>query len=353
MTTLSARFPARSPGTDQDQRVLSGITPSGSLTLGNYLGALRRFVAGQYDDTGGVDDTQRRFFFVADLHALTTDHDPGRLQQLTTSTAALFFASGLDPELSTVFLQSQVPAHVELSYLLESTAHVGELGRMIQFKEKGNRPRTRASLFTYPCLMAADILLYDTDTVPVGGDQDQHVELSRDLAVRFNRLYGETFVVPRLARAALAARIADLADPTVKMSKSAPDTAAGVIRMLDGPDVIRRKVNRAVTDSGSEVRYDPDSKPGVSNLLDVIAAISGDTVERAATGLASYGALKAACVDHVVSVLAPIQARYAELDADRGELDRMLRAGAERARAQADPVLARARAAMGLPTLPV
>jgi tryptophanyl-tRNA synthetase len=349
MTTLST--PAKAPieAAERRNRVLSGITPSGPLTLGNYLGALRRFVAGQYDDAGCPDTSQHRYFLVAELHSFTTDHDPERLRQLTTSTAALFFASGLDPELSTVFLQSQVAAHVQLSYLLESTAHVGELGRMIQFKEKGGRPRTRASLFTYPCLMAADILLYDTDTVPVGGDQDQHVELSRDLALRFNRLYGETFVVPQLARAALAARIADLADPTAKMSKSAPDTAPGVIRMLDAPDVVRRKVNRAVTDSGTDVRYDPASKPGVSNLLDVIAAISDVTPERAATGLTSYGALKAACVDHVVSVLEPIQRRYAELVADPLELERMLRTGAERAREQADCVLGRARTAMGLP----
>jgi tryptophanyl-tRNA synthetase len=349
MTTFPSPVAGPARAATRGTRVLSGITPSGPLTLGNYLGALRRFVAGQYDDAGRPDASQQRYFFVADLHALTTDQEPERLRQLTASTATLFFAAGLDPELSTVFLQSQVGAHVQLSYLLESTAHVGELGRMIQFKEKGGRPRTRASLFTYPCLMAADILLYDTDTVPVGGDQDQHVELCRDLALRFNRLYGETFVVPQLARAALAARIADLADPTAKMSKSAPDTAPGVIRLLDTPDVVRRKVNRAVTDSGTEVRYDPDSKPGVSNLLDIIAAISDETPERAATGLASYGALKAACVDQVVSVLEPIQRRYAELAADHDELDRMLRAGAERAREQADGVLSRARAAMGLP----
>jgi tryptophanyl-tRNA synthetase len=329
--------------------VLSGITPSGSLTLGNYLGALRRFVSGQHAAPASEDPTSRRFFFVADLHALTADHDPDRLRSLAMQTAALFFAAGLDPELSTVFLQSQVAEHVRLSYLLESTAHVGELGRMIQFKEKGGRPKTRASLFTYPCLMAADILLYDTDTVPVGGDQDQHVELCRDLAVRFNRLYGETFVVPHLARAALAARVADLADPSSKMSKSAPDAAAGVIRMLDSPDLIRRKINRAVTDSGSEVRYDPEFKPGVSNLLDIIAVIAGEAPQQVATEFATYGALKAACADHVIAVLEPIQRRYGELEADRAELKRMLHEGAVSAREQAAPVLARASSAMGLP----
>ena len=180
---------------------LSGITPSGALTLGNHLGALRRFR--QHQDGG--------FHFVANLHALTTDHDPARLRHLTLSTAALYLASGLDPDRATVFVQSDVPAHVELSYLMESTAHIGELGRMIQFKEKGGRPGTRASLFTYPCLMAADILLYDAEQVPVGSDQSQHVELARDLAERFNATYGQTFTAPKLASAAIAARVRDLA----------------------------------------------------------------------------------------------------------------------------------------------
>ncbi len=322
-------------------RMLSGITPSGSLTLGNYLGALRRFADGQ--------PAQEGFFFVADLHAMTTPHDPKRLRDLTTETAALFFAAGLDPEYSTVFVQSHVPAHVELSYLLECTAHVGELGRMIQFKEKGGRPGTRASLFTYPCLMAADILLYDADAVPVGGDQDQHVELCRDLAVRFNRLYGDTFVVPRLARAALAARVADLADPAAKMSKSADQRAAGVIRMLDPPDVIARKISRAVTDSEAAVRDDPDHKPGVSNLLGIVAAITEEPPEDVAAGLASYGELKRVCAEVVVETLAPIQRRYADLLASPEELEALLAAGASRAREQAEPVLARAKHAMGLP----
>ncbi len=328
------------PLPDDAPRMLSGITPSGSLTLGNYLGALKRFVDGQ--------EHRRGFFFVADLHALTTDHDPAEVRRLTRETALFFFAAGLDPERSTVFVQSQVAAHVELAHLLESTAHVGELGRMIQFKEKGGRPRTRASLFTYPCLMAADILLYDTESVPVGGDQDQHVELCRDLALRFNRRYGDTFVVPELARAALASRIVDLADPRVKMSKSAPATAAGVIRLLDSPDVVRRKVNRAVTDSEADVSYDPESKPGVSNLLDIIACISGETPSRLASQHSSYGALKASCIEQVVSALQPIQERYADLAADPATLRSLLAAGAANARTTAEPVLARARQAIGL-----
>lgn len=347
VTTSSPRAqaspgPGGSPASARPSRVLSGMTPSGSLTLGNYLGALRRFVDGQATCEG--------FFFVADLHAMTTAHDPQRLRALTLETAALFFAAGLEPRHSTVFVQSQVSAHVELSYLLECTASVGELGRMIQFKEKGGRPRTRASLFTYPCLMAADILLYDTDTVPVGGDQDQHVELCRDLAIRFNRSYGDTFVVPRLARAALASRVADLAEPGVKMTKSADARAAGVIRMLDSPDVITRKISRAVTDSESEVRYDLERKPGVSNLVEIVAVITGERPEAVAAGSSSYGQLKRTCAEAVVETLTPIQRRYDDLLTSPPELDALLAAGARQAREQAERVLARAKDAMGLST---
>lgn len=323
-------------------RALSGITPSGPLTLGNYLGALRRFVAAQH--TGGNDGV----YFVADLHAMTTEHDPARLRELTVQTAALFLAAGLDPARTTVFVQSHVRAHVELAYLLESTAYVGEMSRMIQFKQKGGRPRTRASLFTYPCLMAADILLYDTQTVPVGSDQSQHVELACDLAVRFNRLYGDTFVVPALGAAQLAARVADLVTPTAKMSKSAPDNAAGVIRMLDDPTVIAGKIRRAVTDSGGEVRYDPAAKPGVSNLLDIIACIEGSDPAAVAESFSSYGELKHACSESVVACLEPIQRRYDEIRSDDAGLLRTLQQGAERAAAIAEPVLDRARVAMGL-----
>jgi tryptophanyl-tRNA synthetase len=317
-------------------RILSGITPSGRLTLGNYLGALQRFADGE-----GT-------YFVSDLHALTTEHDPRRLRAVTRETALLFLASGIDPERSTVFLQSQVREHAELAYLIECTVYVGELGRMIQFKQKGGRPRTRASLFTYPCLMAADILLYDTDAVPVGGDQDQHVELARDLAIRFNRLYGETFVVPRLAKAAIGARIADLADPTSKMSKSAPDDAAGVIRMLDEPDVVRRKVIRAVTDSSGTVCYDPDRQPGVANLLDILACTGEPDPSSIASYYDSYGALKGAVADVVVDTLRPIQKRYAELAADPEYVDGVLADGADRASERAQVVLRRAKEAIGV-----
>lgn len=323
------------PGRD---RLLSGITPSGSLTLGNYLGALRRFRDAQDD----------AFYVVANLHALTTAHDPTLLRERTMSTAALFFASGLDPDRATVFVQSDVPAHVELGYLLECVAYVGELGRMIQFKEKGGQPRTRASLFTYPCLMAADILLYEAVRVPVGGDQSQHVELARDVAIRFNGLYGPTFVVPELAAAPAAARVRDLADPARKMSKSAPDDAAGVIRMLDRPDVIRRKIQRAVTDGDGRMVYDPDAKPGLANLAEILGALTEQAPAEAMSGYGRYGDLKSACADAVVDALDPVRRRHDQLMGDVDELTALLALGAQRAAEVADRTLGRARAAIGL-----
>ena len=325
-------------GTTTAARELSGITPSGALTLGNYLGALRRFR--EHQDNG--------FYFVANLHALTTDHDPARLRQLTLSTAALFLAAGLDPERATVFVQSDVPAHVELGYLLESTARVGELSRMIQFKEKGGRPGARASLFTYPCLMAADILLYDAEHVPVGGDQSQHVELTRDLAQRFNATYGEVFTVPALVPDALTSRVRDLADPTRKMSKSAVAEAPGVIRMLDDDDSIRRKIRRAVTDGDNRLTYDPIAKPGLANLAEIVAALTGNTPQQVLAAARGYGALKATCADAVDAELAPIRRRHDELMGDPQALRRLLRSGAEKASAVAERVVRRARDAIGV-----
>jgi tryptophanyl-tRNA synthetase len=318
---------------------VSGITPSGRLTLGNHLGALRRFAA--------AGDGEHDFYFVADLHAMTTRHDPRRLRSLTRETAGLMLAAGLPP--ATVFIQSAVPAHAQLAYLLECTSYIGELSRMIQYKEKGRgRPMTRASLLTYPCLMAADILLYGARRVPVGGDQDQHVELSRDIAIRFNREYGETFVVPELAKAAVATRIKDLQQPTAKMSKSDTDNATGVIRLLDPVDVVRRQVMRAVTDSGNEVRHDPVGKPGVTNLLEILAACTdGDPIALAAS-YTSYGELKRDVADAVVAVLEPLQHRYADLAGDRATLDELLAAGRDRAIEASAPTLARAVSAMGL-----
>jgi len=323
-------------------RHLSLITTTGRLTLGNHLGALRRFVAAQDAASSPYDC----FFGLADLHALTTPQDPAVLRATIAEMATLFLAAGLDPDRATLFRQSRVPAHRELAYLLECTAYTGELNRMIQFKEKGRGvPSTRVSLFTYPALMAADILLYRPTAVPVGDDQRQHVELTRDLAIRFNHTYGPVFVVPEVTVPAAGARVMDLQDPTAKMSKSAV-VDAGVIRLLDPPDVVRRKVARAVTDSETgpdAVRASRADKPGVTNLLDVLAACGGSP-----DGITTYGALKAAVTDAVVTVLQPLQKSYAELAADPAYVESVFAAGSERAREVTVSVLADATAAMGL-----
>ncbi|MBB6627404.1 tryptophan--tRNA ligase [Nocardioides sp. KIGAM211] len=315
-------------------RHLSLLTPSGRLTLGNLLGALRPMAEQQED----------AFYGLSDLHAMTTAHDPAALRALSAETATLLLAVGLDR--ATLFRQSAVPTHTALAYLLECTAHTGELNRMIQFKEKGRGvDGTRVSLYTYPVLMAADILLYRPTSVPVGEDQRQHVELTRDLAIRFNSTYGPVFTVPEVAVPPAGARVMDLAHPTRKMSKSATD-AAGVIHLLDPPDVVRRKVARAVTDSETgpdAVRADRAAKPGVTNLLDILAACGGS-----ATGLTTYGALKKAVTDAVVAELEPVQARYAALAADPGHVAAVFAAGAARCREVTAPVLAAAEAAVGL-----
>lgn len=312
-------------------RTLSMLTPSGRLTLGNLLGALRPMAARQDDALYGLSD----------LHAMTVSHDPRVLRERSTEMAILLLAVGLDR--ATLFRQSAVPAHRELAYLLECVATTGELNRMIQFKEKGGRS-SRVSLFTYPALMAADILLYRPAQVPVGDDQRQHVELTRDLALRFNRTYGEVFTVPEAVTPAAGARVMDLADPTRKMSKTAD--AAGSVFLLDPPDVVRRKIARAVTDSetgAGAVRADRAAKPGVTNLIEILVACGGS-----ADGITTYGALKKAVTDAVVATLTPVQWRYAELAADAGHVTAVYAAGAERARSLAAPVLAAAETAVGL-----
>jgi tryptophanyl-tRNA synthetase len=315
-------------------RTLSLLTPSGRLTLGSYLGALRPMSRRQED----------AFYGVSDLHAMTTEHDPRLLRAYADETAALFLAAGLDR--ATLFRQSHVPAHAQLAYLLECVATTGELNRMIQFKEKGRGvDSTRVSLFTYPALMAADILLYRPAQVPVGADQNQHVELTRDLALRFNRRYGEVFTVPEVVTATDGtARVMDLLHPTRKMSKSAD--AAGSVYLLDPPDVVRRKVARAVTDSDTgpdAVRAERQTKPGVTNLLDILAACGGS-----AEGITTYGALKRAVTDAVVAELEPVQKRYAELAADPGHVASVFAAGAARCREVTAPVVAAAQTALGL-----
>jgi tryptophanyl-tRNA synthetase len=270
------------------------------------------------------------------------------VRQRTVAFATLLLAAGADPDACLFLVQSHVPEHAELHYLLECTTGYGEAQRMIQFREKVRRQQqVRMSLLTYPILMAADILLYDTDEVPVGEDQRQHVELARDLACRFNARYGHTFTVPRAVNPLVAARIMDLAAPTEKMSKSTFSTA-GTLRLLDKPDVLRRKVMRAVTDTGNEVVYDPEQRPGTSNLLAILAACTSDEPQRLAEHFDQYSTLKQAVADAVVATLAPVRERYNELVADPEYVRAVLRAGAKRAREQAREKVQRAKSAIGL-----
>jgi tryptophanyl-tRNA synthetase len=321
-------------------RRLTGFTPSGDLHLGNYVGAIRPIVAGQ----AGTDTV----VFVSDLHALTLQHDPDDVLRRTMEFATLLLAAGADPDASLFLVQSHVPEHTELHYLLECVTGYGEAQRMIQFKEKSRRQeQVQMSLLTYPILMASDILLYDSDEVPVGEDQAQHVELARDVAARFNARYGPVFTLPRAVNPPVAARIMDLTEPTTKMSKSAA-SAAGSLRLLDEPEVLRRKVMRAVTDTDGEMVYDPGRKPGVSNLLDILAACTGDEPAALASRFDRYGELKQAVADAVVATITPVRERYLELARDPERVRSVLRAGAARAGKQASEKVRQAKAAIGL-----
>jgi tryptophanyl-tRNA synthetase len=327
-------------------RIFSGVKPTGHLTLGNYLGAIRRW----------ADEDQHRaesLFCVVDLHALTMEHDPARVRRLSRQAASLLLASGLDPQVCTVFLQSHVDEHARLSYLLECVASDGEMRRMIQYKEKAARAQAagesvRLSLLTYPALMAADILAYGADEVPVGDDQAQHVELTRTLAERFNQRYGRTFTVPKATLPVVGARVMDLQDPTGKMGKS-HDATAGIIYLLDEPEAVTKKVMRAVTDSGSGgVEYDREERPGVANLLDILSACTGKEPETLAGEYTAYGDLKRDTAEAVVELLRPLRARHAEFSADPGYVDGVLREGAAAARALARPTVDAAYRAIGL-----
>ena len=322
--------------------MLSCIQPTGEVHLGNYLGALRLWVDGQH--------TTDAFHGIVDLHALTVTEVPDKVGNATVELAAILYAIGLDPQVATVFVQSHVTEHSQLAWMMECTVSFGELSRMTQFKDKSAKRETEfvsAGLFTYPALQAADILLYDTNEVPVGEDQRQHVEITRDIALRFNHRFGDTFVVPKAVTPKAGARVMDLQDPTSKMSKTA-DTDAGLVNMLDDPADIVKKFKRAITDSDGEVRFDRVNKPGVTNLLEILAACTGETPEQLATRYTQYGPLKADAGDAVVALLRPIQARYHELMADRGELQSLLRAGASKARVIAAATLERAQNAVGL-----
>jgi tryptophanyl-tRNA synthetase len=323
-------------------RVLSCIQPTGDVHLGNYLGALRNWVAGQHEKDA--------FHGIVDLHALTITESSGVLGQNTLRLGAMLFAVGLDPDVATVFVQSHVTEHSQLGWIMECQVSYGELSRMTQFKDKSAKREAdfvSAGLFTYPALQAADILLYDTDEVPVGEDQRQHIEITRDIAIRFNHRFGDTFVLPKAVMPKAGARVMDLQDPTSKMSKSA-NSEAGLVYLLDDPAAVVKKFKRAVTDSDSEVRFDRENKPGVSNLLEILAACTGETPEALAGRYSQYGPLKGDTGEAVVELLRPIQARYHELMADPGELQSLLRKGADKARTVAAATLARAQSAIGL-----
>ncbi|MGH3003898.1 MAG: tryptophan--tRNA ligase [Gaiellaceae bacterium] len=325
-------------------RVFSGIQPTGGTTLGNYSGGFRQYAATQ--ELGDA------FFCIVDLHAITVAYEPADLRERTLDVAAMLFATGLDPERSTVFAQSHVAAHAEAAWLLGAVTSYGQLGRMTQFKEKGAKQGfVSAALFSYPILMAGDILLYQADSVPIGDDQRQHLELARDIAERFNGRFGTLFTVPDGIYPEIGARIMDLQEPTDKMGKTG-GSEQGTVRILDPPDVIRKKFRTAVTDSGREVRRAAD-KPGVSNLIDILSVATGrapETIESEFDG-AGYGAFKDAVGDAVVTLLEPIQQRYREIRDDPAEIQRLLAVGAGKAREAAAPTLAGIYERMGFVTL--
>jgi tryptophanyl-tRNA synthetase len=314
-------------------RIFSGIRATGSKTLGNYSGGYRQYVATQ--EQGDA------FFCIVDLHSITTDFEPKALHENALLGAAMLFATGLDPDRSTVFLQSQVTAHAEAAWLLSSVTSFGELRRMTQFKEKSEgQDFVSAGLFNYPVLMVGDILLYQTDRVPIGDDQRQHLELTRDVAERFNQRFGETFTIPEGIYPDVGARIKNLQEPERLMSttRGAPQ---GVVRIVDEPDVIRKKFKTAVTDSGTDVRHAPDEKPGISNLLEIMSVATGDPISEIEGRYdgSGYGQFKEDVAEAVVGLLGPIQQRYNELRADETELRAMLARGADKAREASAPTL--------------
>lgn len=323
--------------------IFSGIQPSGNLTLGNYLGALRNFTK--------VQDENECYYCVVNQHAITVPQDPKMLHERTRQLAAIYLAAGLDPEKAVLFVQSEVPEHVQLGWIMTTMSYVGELERMTQYKDKASKrgDSVPAGLLTYPPLMAADILLYQTNLVPVGDDQKQHLEITRDLAQRFNRVYGEdVFTIPEILLGQDGTRVMSLQEPTKKMSKS-DDNQTATVYLLDTPKDIEKKIKRAQTDSDNAVRYDREAKPGISNLMDIFAALtdkSHEEIERAYAGQ-GYGTFKKDVAEATISVLEPIQKRYAEL-IDTPELDVILTKGAEKARDKASKTYEAVTKAMGL-----
>lgn len=323
------------------KRILSGIQPSGNLTLGSYLGAIRNWAA--------LADEYDCYYMLADMHTITVRQVPAELRRHTITQLAAYIASGLDPEKNVLFVQSHVPAHAQLGWVLDCYTMFGELSRMTQFKDKSAKhaDNINCGLFTYPVLMAGDILLYQANLVPVGVDQTQHLEICRDIATRFNGLYGNVFTIPEGYYPKLGARVMSLQDPKRKMSKSDPDDC--FISMLDGPDVVRRKLRRAVTDSESEIRFDAENKPGVSNLLAMLCALTGESMDHAVESFAGkgYGDLKSAVADAIVATLEPIQADYNRYMGDKAYLETVYRQGAERAGRMAERTLSKAMKKIG------
>ena len=314
-------------------RIFSGIQPTGAKHLGNYIGAIRNYVA--------LQDRGEAFFCIVDLHSITVDYDPEELRESTLSLAALLFAAGLDPDRCTLFVQSHVRAHAEAAWLLGSVASFGELRRMTQFKDKTEHQEfVSAGLFSYPVLMAGDILLYQTDLVPVGDDQRQHLELARNVAERFNTRFGETFRVPDAMIPDVGGRVMDLQEPTKKMSTTG-GTAQGTVQVLDPPETIRKKFRSAVTDSGTDVRHDRQQKAGISNLIEILSIMGGDEIPaiEARYDGGGYGTFKSDVAEAVVAVLDPIRTRYEELRADESQLHELLARGAEKAREVSAPTL--------------
>lgn len=321
--------------------IFSGIQPSGTPTLGNYIGALKQFVSLQHEHDC--------FFCIVDEHAITVPQDPKELRHNTRSLASLYLAVGIRPEQSTLFIQSEVPAHTQLSWMMQSMSYIGELERMTQFKDKSDgKSGVSAGLFTYPSLMAADILLYQTDIVPVGDDQTQHLELTRDLAERFNNRYGQTFTVPEIRIPKVGARIMSLQEPTKKMSKS-DENVRGFISMLDDPKTIEKKIKSAVTDSDGIVAFDVENKPGVSNLLTIYSSCTGESIEDIVQKYEGkgYGDFKSGTARAVIDLLSPIQETYQTL-MESSELDRILDNGSAKASNVATETLKKAKKAMGL-----
>lgn len=303
------------------KRIFSGVKPSGDLTLGNYIGAISNFTKFQHD--------YDCLFCVVDLHAITVPQDRQELKKRVKDIAALYIACGIDPNKTHIFVQSEVPGHTQLAWILECHTYIGELNRMTQFKDKAQKLGTdglSSGLYTYPVLMAADILLYDADLVPVGEDQKQHVEITRDIAIRFNNRYGETFVVPEHFIPKVGARIMDLQEPTKKMSKSENDK--GCILLLDEPSIIRKKIMSAVTDSETQIYYDPQKKPGISNLISIYAIITNKTIDEVVEEFkdANYGPFKKALADKLIERILPIQERFKDIRNSK-ELDDILDAG--------------------------